>query len=113
MTEDIQSEILWCDREILEMKNIVMKDERWMLGLGDWFWERRAIEMEQLVKDAIRTDLTPEEYEKALKRIDVRVLRLLHVGMGLCTEAGEFVDQLKRHIFYGRPIDRTNLIEES
>jgi NTP pyrophosphatase (non-canonical NTP hydrolase) len=39
-------------------------------------------------------------------------LRLLHSGLGLCTEAGEFVDALKKHIFYNRPLDRTNLKEE-
>lgn len=39
-------------------------------------------------------------------------LRLLHSGLGLCTESGEFVDALKKHIFYGRPLDRNNLKEE-
>ncbi len=32
---------------------------------------------------------------------------------GLCTEAGEALDQLKKHKFYGRPIDEVNLIEEA
>ena len=32
--------------------------------------------------------------------------------MGLATEAGEFLDALKKHIFYGRPVDTVNLIEE-
>ena len=40
------------------------------------------------------------------------VLRLLHAGLGLCTESGEFVDALKKHIFYGKFLDRTNLKEE-
>jgi len=38
--------------------------------------------------------------------------RLLHAAMGLCTEAGEFQDQLKRHFFYGTPLDFTNVEEE-
>ena len=38
--------------------------------------------------------------------------RLLHAGMGLSTEAGEFLDALKKHIFYGKELDRVNLAEE-
>jgi NTP pyrophosphatase (non-canonical NTP hydrolase) len=38
--------------------------------------------------------------------------RLIHAAFGLTTEVGEFVDQLKRHIFYSTPLNRTNLIEE-
>jgi len=40
------------------------------------------------------------------------VVRLLHAAMGMCTEAGEFMDALKKHVFYGRPIDQVNLMEE-
>jgi len=38
--------------------------------------------------------------------------RLLHAAFGLCTEAGEFLDALKRHIFYNTPFDETNAQEE-
>lgn len=66
--------------------------------------------MEHLVEDALRTE---PSYEGAIARLqDIRTVRLLHVAMGLATEAGEFVDQLKKHIFYGKPIDEANLIEE-
>jgi NTP pyrophosphatase (non-canonical NTP hydrolase) len=37
---------------------------------------------------------------------------LLHASMGLVTEAGEFQDMLKKHIFYGRELDEVNLKEE-
>ncbi len=40
-------------------------------------------------------------------------VRLLHAAMGLATESGEFVDQLKKHIFYGKPIDIINIKEET
>ena len=43
---------------------------------------------------------------------DVSNLRLLHGILGMVTEIGEFADQIKRHIFYGAPIDWTNLNEE-
>lgn len=37
---------------------------------------------------------------------------LLHGAIGLATEAGELLDSLKRALFYGGELDRTNLIEE-
>lgn len=38
--------------------------------------------------------------------------RLLHAGMGCVTEAGELMDQLKKHIVYGKPLDEVNFQEE-
>ena len=67
-------------------------------------------DLEQYVADALRTE---PDYAEALKRLkDPQTVRLLHVAMGLCTEAGEFMDALKRHIFYGKPLDEVNLVEE-
>ena len=67
--------------------------------------------MQQLTKDATRTE--PGDYAPACSRLqDQRTVRLLHAAMGMATEAGEFLDQLKRHIFYGKPIDTTNIVEE-
>ncbi|NLO01844.1 MAG: nucleoside triphosphate pyrophosphohydrolase family protein [Bacteroidales bacterium] len=40
------------------------------------------------------------------------IIRLLHAAMGVATEAGEFLDAIKKHIFYGKPLDTVNLIEE-
>lgn len=37
---------------------------------------------------------------------------LLHAAIGLATEAGEFQDALKKHIFYGKELDTVNLREE-
>ena len=37
---------------------------------------------------------------------------LLHGAIGLATEAGEMLDAIKRALFYGAELDRTNLIEE-
>ena len=38
--------------------------------------------------------------------------RLTHASLGLCTEAAELADAVKKHIFYGKPLDKVNLIEE-
>jgi NTP pyrophosphatase (non-canonical NTP hydrolase) len=43
---------------------------------------------------------------------DTGTVRLMHAMIGMCTESGEIQDQLKKAIFYGKPLDRTNLIEE-
>lgn len=37
---------------------------------------------------------------------------MLHAAIGIATESGELLDALKKSIFYGRELDRTNLIEE-
>lgn len=37
---------------------------------------------------------------------------LIHAAMGLCTEAGELLDAIKRRAFYGAPIDEVNVKEE-
>ena len=66
--------------------------------------------MQTFQRYAVRTDC---DYELVLPRLqDVRIARLLHVAMGLCTEAAEFLDQLKRVIYYGKALDTVNLLEE-
>lgn len=66
------------------------------------------------VTGAMRTDLSPEQYAIAAKRISENpgVLQLLHAGIGLTTEVGEFMDILKAHIFYGKEIDFNHIREE-
>lgn len=72
--------------------------------------------------------MTPNEYQKlaestsatktnegrdfCLDRILHKEIRLLHAAAGLDTESGEFMDELKRVIFYGKPMDETLLKEE-
>lgn len=41
-----------------------------------------------------------------------KVLQLLHAALGMSGESGEFVDSVKKHIFYGSEIDQINLKEE-
>lgn len=38
--------------------------------------------------------------------------RLLHGAIGVATESGELLDAIKKHVYYGKELDRTNLIEE-
>jgi len=61
--------------------------------------------MDKFTRDCLRTEST-------LFNIKPGTDRLLHAAMGMQTEAAEFTDQLKKHIFYGKPLDVTNLKEE-
>lgn len=62
------------------------------------------------ISDALRTE---PDYTLALSRVfHPQTIRLLHGAMGLATESGEFLDVLKKHIFYGKPMDITNMKEE-
>lgn len=74
-------------------------------------WEASGVGLSTYIdEDAMRTEPNYDEVVRRLK--DPQVARLLHVGMGMVTEAGEFIDMLKKHIYYGKPIDRVNLNEE-
>jgi len=63
------------------------------------------------VANACNTEspVTPEMIER-LSNPDT--IRMLHSAMGLCTESAEFLDMLKKHIFYGKPLDLVNAKEE-
>ena len=39
-------------------------------------------------------------------------IRLLHGAIGLSTESGELLDQVKKNVFYGKPLDKVNILEE-
>ncbi|MFT6631217.1 MAG: NTP pyrophosphatase (non-canonical NTP hydrolase) [Bacteriovoracaceae bacterium] len=63
------------------------------------------------IKDAIKTEST--NFSGMNDRLnDDGLKRLLHAGIGLSTESGEFLDALKKHIFYGKELDKVNLAEE-
>ena len=37
---------------------------------------------------------------------------VIHGAIGMATEAGELLDAVKKALFYNKPLDKTNLIEE-
>jgi len=65
----------------------------------------------EYIQNAIRTESTNFSAMNDCLNVD-GTKRLLHAGIGLSTEAGEFLDALKKHIFYGKKLDRINLKEE-
>ena len=60
----------------------------------------------QYMKDALTTESLPQT------ELTHEQKRLTHAGLGLCTEAAELADAIKKHIFYGRELDKVNLVEE-
>ena len=69
------------------------------------------MDSKEYIRDAIKTE--SRDFSAMDKRLsDDGTKRLLHAGIGLSTEAGEFLDALKKHIFYGKELDRVNLAEE-
>jgi NTP pyrophosphatase (non-canonical NTP hydrolase) len=67
--------------------------------------------MKDYITQAKRTE---PDYGPALLRVvkDPQMMKLLHAAMGLATEAGELLDAVKKHVYYGKPLDKTNLFEE-
>ena len=65
--------------------------------------------------------MTPNKYQKEALRTESPVpwmkgdddtLRLLQGLMGLCGEAGEAIDILKKSLFQGHKLDREHLVKE-
>jgi NTP pyrophosphatase (non-canonical NTP hydrolase) len=65
----------------------------------------------EYIKNVLKTESL--DLEAIRDRIgSVESIRLDHAADGLCTESGEFKDALKKFKYYGRNLDRVNLIEE-
>ena len=72
---------------------------------------RGVVQTSEYIKNAIKTE--SRDFDAIGKRLQsVQNQRLLHAGIGLATEAGEFLDALKKHVFYGKDLDTVNLREE-
>jgi NTP pyrophosphatase (non-canonical NTP hydrolase) len=69
------------------------------------------MDSQQYIADAVRTE--SRDFETIATRMQSpENIRLLHSAIGLVTEAGEIQDALKKHVFYGRALDKVNLEEE-
>ena len=63
--------------------------------------------------EAVQLECDDLAYRKAVERLaEGRKMRILHAAMGVGGEAGELVDAIKKHIFYGRDLDVPHLVEE-
>ncbi len=62
-------------------------------------------------------DATPDmvrydQFVLQLFKADTGPAMLNHAAMGVAGEAGELIDAIKKHLVYGKPLDRANIIEE-
>lgn len=53
-----------------------------------------------------------DQFVRQLFKADTMNQMVNHAALGVCGEAGELADCLKKHIHYNKPLDRKNLVEE-
>lgn len=65
----------------------------------------------EYIDEVLKTEST--DFVSVAERLScIAHMRLLHATMGISTEAGELLDAVKKYVFYGKKLDKTNLIEE-
>jgi len=65
----------------------------------------------EYIENALITE--SKDFDSITNRFNhVHLMRVVHGAMGLCTESAEFLDTVKKHIFYGKFIDIVNIEEE-
>ena len=65
----------------------------------------------EYIEQAKRTESV--NFSDIAKRLNTpKMMRLLHGAMGVSTEAGELLDAIKKHVYYGKPLDEVNIFEE-
>jgi NTP pyrophosphatase (non-canonical NTP hydrolase) len=69
------------------------------------------ITSENYVDSVLKTE-SPITQEIIARLTNPTIARLIHATMGIVTEAGELTDMLKKHLFYGKPLDMINAAEE-
>jgi NTP pyrophosphatase (non-canonical NTP hydrolase) len=50
--------------------------------------------------------------EKIAAELTAQDAHNLHMAVGICGEAGELIDAVKKAVIYRKPLDRPNVIEE-
>ena len=66
----------------------------------------------EYIRLALKTN-TPN-YKDIRKRFDSDyMIDILHSAIGLSSEAGELLDAVKKHLYYGKSLDLVNLKEEA
>lgn len=72
---------------------------------------KKLVTPTQFIKDTAVTDL--QDYTVMADRLKNHdTAKLVHYMVGMETEVGEIQDAVKKHIAYGKPLDRVNLVEE-
>jgi NTP pyrophosphatase (non-canonical NTP hydrolase) len=66
------------------------------------------------LQESSRTDgdIQRENFENTVNNSPQAIADLIHAAMGVATESGELMDAVKRHLYYGKVIDKVNIKEE-
>ena len=62
----------------------------------------------QVGEDQIRYD----QFVRQLFKADTEPMMALHAALGVCGEAGELADAIKKQYIYGKQVNISNIIEE-
>lgn len=64
------------------------------------------------VQDSQGKMLRYDDFVSKLFKKDAACGDLMHAVIGICGEAGELADAIKKHVVYNKPLDHANVIEE-
>jgi len=78
-----------------------------------YFHEVGSMDSKKFQAKSADVDRDVTEMQKVIDRINDEKIRLLHHSIGVSGEAGELIDTIKKHVFYGSPLDVKNVIEEA
>ena len=65
-------------------------------------WEPKEVQYQKIVSSL----LDPDNFTTN------KTAQTLHAAIGIAGEAGELLGGIKKHIFYSKPLDKDNIVEE-
>ncbi len=83
--------------------------------------ETESVDVTAILARMTKTDLEHirDKFKSTARDKDIEakeatpLLRIFHAVLGMASEAGEAVDAVKKHLFYGAELDKNNLVEEA
>lgn len=70
---------------------------------------------QDFIKKAILTDMPGLDYTPVIQRLNQNkyLTRILHAATGMSGESGEVLDSVKKAVYYGKPLNKDHLLEET
>lgn len=62
--------------------------------------------------NSVNREMEYKDFVSKLFKVDTEDMEKLHAALGICGEAGELADAIKKHVIYGKGLDRENVVEE-